>query len=147
MRIPFTIDEEIFINQYTQHINSLKKLDEWFNLQSVQNKKNTILNVLDMVIQAHPTYDEISLAACTLNKRNSSSATKLLNQNKPYYKYGYELIDFPEQELLNSFNILLVTLSIADSRRKREECANGCTHWWHQDLSNELILRQLKECK
>lgn len=145
MKRHFTIDEEILINQFTQQIHSFESMEKWFNSYSITDKREIILNLLDMVIQAHPTYEEIFLAADKLKKSSSPSAIKLLNKNKPYTKFGYELANLPEKELVNGFGILLITLSIADGRRKSEECSNGCNHWWHRDLSDESILQELKQ--
>ncbi|GIF06910.1 hypothetical protein Asi03nite_44480 [Actinoplanes siamensis] len=39
--------------------------------------------------------------------------------------------NLPEAEMEKSFRILLALLSIADSRRREVDCANGCTHSWH----------------
>lgn len=147
MQKPFTIEEEILLNQFTQQIHSLAYMKDWFAVQDDAQKRNTILNLLNMVIQAHPTDREIAAAIQTCKKDASPAAAKLRNKNKPYYKFGYELANLPEKELTSSFEILLVTLSIADSRRKSEDCTNGCSHWWHRDLSDKTVLRQLRKKK
>ena len=94
---------------------------------------------------AHPTYEEISLAVDKLGKKSSPSAVKLLNKSRPYNKYGYEISNLPEYELINAFDILLVVLSISDNRRRLEECSNGCNHWWHMDLSDKAVVQWLRQ--
>lgn len=145
MNRPFTINEEIFINQFSQRIHTLKTMEKWFDKYSVSDKRNIILNLLGMVIQAHPTYEEISLAVDKLGKKSSPSAVKLLNKSRPYNKYGYEISNLPEYELINAFDILLVVLSISDNRRRLEECSNGCNHWWHMDLSDKAVVQWLRQ--
>lgn len=144
MRQSLTMEEEIFINQFTQKLHSLETMEKWFVQKDEPYKREIILNLLNMVIQSHPTYEEMSTAIAYLKKNTSTAAVKLLNTRRPFAKYGYELADLPERELLNSFDILLVTLSIADNRRKTEECCGGCNHWWHKDLSDQSVLLQLK---
>lgn len=144
MKKSLTMEEEIFINQFTQKLHSLETMEKWFVQKDEPYKREIILNLLNMVIQSHPTYEEMSTAIAYLKKNSSTSAVKLLNTRRPFAKYGYELADLPECELLNSFDILLVTLSIADNRRKKEECSGGCNHWWHKDLSDQSVLLQLK---
>ena len=144
MRRFLNINEEIFLNQFSQGLVTLEKMNEWFTAYDLLNKKDIIYNLLNMVIQSHPTYDEIESSAISLNKITSSSAVKLLNRNKPFNKFGYEICDLPERELQTGFNILLLTLAKADKRRKEQEDSNNCTHWWHKDLSDEEYLQKLR---
>ena len=145
MKRHFSIEEEIFINQFVQHLHSLDAMVEWFNDRDYDDKKEVIHNLINMVIQSHPTYDEITKAAEELRLIKSPAAVKLLNPNKPYSKFGYELVGLPERELEKCFELLLVTLSIADNRRRDTACINGCNHWWHKDLSDEAVIEQIRE--
>ena len=147
MRRFLNIDEEIFLNQFSQGLVSLEKMNSWFEKYDIINRKDIIHNLLNMMIQSHPTYEEIESAAKSIKKVTSSAATKLLNRNKPFNKFGYELCDLPEKELLNCFDIMLLTFSISDNRRKSQEDPNNCNHWWHKDLSDERYLEQLRKSK
>lgn len=139
-----TIDEEIFLNQFTQGLYPLERMVDWFKQYDLENKKNIIFNLLNMVIQSHPTYEEIEAAAKSIKKSTSSSAIKLLNRKKPFNKFGYELCNLPENELLICFQILLLTFTQADNRRKSQENLNDCNHWWHKDLSDDEYLKKLR---
>ena len=138
------LDDEIFLNQFIQNIHSLESVKKWFDTKSHEEKKIIILDVLDMVIQSHPTYEEICYTVEGLKFSKTPTAVKLLNKNKPFNKFGYELADLPENELERGFILLLKILSVADKRRKCTCCANGCQHWWHRDLSDVSVLRELK---
>ncbi len=140
-----TIDEEIFLNQFSQGIHSLDEMNAWFELYDLQGKRDIMDNLLNMVIQAHPTYDDIKLSATILGKEKSSSAVMLLNTNRPFGKFGYEICGLSEKELINGFDILLLTLRKADNRRKDAEDLRECNHWWHKDLSDEDYLRKLRK--
>ena len=139
-----TIEEEIYINQFVQQLHSLETMEKWFDLYNYDEKRCVILNLINLVIQAHPTIEEIAYAADQLKMANTPATIKLLNPNKPYIKFGYELANLPKPELNGCFKLLLVTLSIADNRRKTEKCSNGCNHWWHLDLSDEAVLKKLR---
>lgn len=145
MKRNFTIDEEIFINQFVQQLHSSEVMEAWFSDRDHAEKREVILNLLNMVVQAHPTDEEIELAARKLGKENSPSAVKLMNKRKPYCTYGYELADLPEKELKTGFLLLLTILSMADSRRRATECKDGCSHWWHKDLSDEATVQGIKQ--
>ena len=139
------LDDEIFLNQFSQNIYSLETVKKWFDAKNHEEKKAIILDVLDMVIQSHPTYEEISCTAEELKLSKTPAAVKLLNTNKPFNKFGYELADLPEKEMERGFILLLKIFSVADKRRRSMCCANGCHHWWHRDLSNVSVLREIKK--
>ena len=141
---PISLNDEIFINQFSQCLHTLEDMNRWFNEKSIIKKREIIFGLLNMVIQSHPTYEEIESAAKTIKKITSVSAVKLLNKNKPYNKFGYEICELPEKELIVGFDILLLTLAISDNRRKSSENPNECNHWWHKDLSNLEYLESLR---
>lgn len=143
MRRMLTIDEEILINQFTQELISIDIINDWFDNHDLINKKDIVFNLLNMVIQSHPTYDELESSAIELKKIKSSVAVKLLNKNRPYNKFGYEICNLPEKDLKVGFNILLLTLTKADNRRKQQE-KGACNHWWHKDLSDEKYLETIR---
>lgn len=145
MKRCITIDEEIFINQFTQGIHNLQEMNEWFESYDLSNKRDLLENLFCMVLQSQPTYDEIETSALYLKKLRSSSAVILLNRNKPFHKYGYQICNLPEKELLNGFDILILTLAKSDTRRKLEECGKDCRHWWHKDLSNDKYLKTVRD--
>lgn len=136
------IDEEIFINQFSQGLHKLNDMDEWFERYDEVDKKAIISNLLNMVVQSHATVDEIRSAAELIGKEKSPATIKLMNPRKPYSKFGWEICSLPEKELSIGFNVLLMTLSISDGRRKAEE--KYCNHWWHRDLSDEKYLEELR---
>lgn len=139
------LEQEIFINQFSQNLHTIGEMQEWFLSYSIQERKNIVSGILNMVFQAHPRYAEIEKAVAVSTHRTSSAAQKLLSRKKPFSKYGHELCLLPEKELSYSFDILLLLLKIADGRRKSEEPSGFCTHWWHQDLSNRQYLQWLKK--
>ena len=144
MRKCLSIDEEIILNQFSQGLFTLEEMNHWFAMYDLLDKRDIVQHLLNMVIQAHPTYDDIEGSAILLKKVTSASAVKLLNRKKPFSKFGYEICDLPEKELLIGFDILLLTLVKADTRRKEQEDPKECNHWWHKDLSDENYLRKLK---
>ena len=144
MKRNLTIHEEIFLNQFVQNLHLLNEMNDWFNSYDLLDKKDILHGLLNMVIQAHPTYDELEMSATELKKRNSASAVKLLNKDKPFDKFGHEICNLPEKELQIGFDILLLTLAKADTRRKEAEDPKDCHHWWHKDLSDEEYLEQVR---
>ena len=138
------LDDEILLNQFIQKICPLEIVNKWFDTKSCEEKRKIVLDVLDMTVQSHPTYDEILYVVEELNVSKTPAAVKILNRNKPFYKFGHELANLPENELHGVFILLLKILSVADKRRKCTCCANGCQHWWHRDLAKASVLTEIK---
>ena len=143
MKRCLTMQEQIFINQFSQSIHTLDEMKVWFDSQNISDKRDIMENLFNMMLQSHPTIEDIKSSALEINKSKSSSASMLLNKNKPFNKFGYEICKLPEKELSTGFCILLLTLSKADNRRKMSEKPNECNHWWHKDLSNSASLDEL----
>ena len=106
-----SLDGEIFINQFIQNIHSSENVKKWFDIKNGEEKKKIILDILDMAMQSHPTYEEILCAVEELNFSKTPAAVKILNPNKPFYKFGYELANLPEKELERALILLLKILS------------------------------------
>lgn len=138
-----TIYEEIILNQFSQRIYSLDEMNKWFCEYTHTDKKNIVQGLLNMVIQSGATVGDIYFAASYLRKTASPSSVKLLDPRKPFAKFGYEICDLPEKELCIGFSILLLTLSVADNRRKLSELPDTCSHWWHKDLSDKEYLKKV----
>ena len=51
MKRCLTTDEEIFINQFSQNLHSLEDINNWFFSYDLENKRDIISNLLNIVIQ------------------------------------------------------------------------------------------------
>ena len=50
----------------------------------------------------------------------------------------------PQVELSDGLRLAIALLAIADERRRRTKCASGCSHWWHRDLRDDLVLARIR---
>lgn len=137
------IQDEILINQFVQHYKKDEELIDWFNTYPIKDKRKIICDILDLVIQAHPTYEEIEIASNNLGLNNSTPFVILSNKNKPFSKFGYKLSELPKAELNKVFLLLINILMIADNRRRQLEAPGSCHHWWHKDLSDAKYIEFL----
>jgi hypothetical protein len=67
----------------------------------------------------------------------------VLMSRGPFAAQVAKVVALPEAEREESFLLFIALLGIADGRRRQTECAGGCSHWWHQDLADELLIRRL----
>ena len=145
MKRCLSIEEEIFLNQFVQNIHSLDEMNAWFKAYEISERRDVIENLLNMVIQSHPTMEELETSICAIGKLNSSTANILLSKDKPFSKFGYRVCHLPENELLIAFDVLLLILSKSDTRRKSLEKPHECNHWWHKDLSDQAYLNVIRK--
>lgn len=137
----FTINEAIYINQFVQGIHQMDELTEWFCTYNDDDQKKLLMPILHIVMQSHPTIDEIRSGLKSLDAESSRMASVMLNTRIPFYENEEAIIEYEEDLVLN-FRILIVILRIADTRRKNTE--TYCNHWWHKDLSDEAYLQELR---
>jgi len=55
-----------------------------------------------------------------------------------------KLLKLPASESIKTFFLLMSLLAIADARRYSKYCQNGCSHWWHRDLSDRKVLDEIQ---
>jgi hypothetical protein len=145
MKDYFSIEELININSFVQNLYDYSDLEEWFICSPEAEQRNLIKKILELVIQSHPKSCEIESAIDNAKlKKTYTPCVMLLNPKESLERFGYKLISLPKNELLKSFKLLLFTLKIADTRRKKEEQSETCNHWWHKDLSNKDYVEELK---
>ncbi|NRA69270.1 MAG: hypothetical protein HRU19_32670, partial [Pseudobacteriovorax sp.] len=52
-----------------------------------------------------------------------------------------KICTLPENEREKSFKLLVSLLGVSDGRRRSEEVY--CNHWWHRDLSDDEVVRDI----
>lgn len=124
-------DLAITLNRLAQGLDSLESGVTWFNEMSLNDRKEVLRELRVFVIQAHPTHADAELAVMRSGVRSTATSAVLLLRPNLRDAMG-KITNLPELELERVFRLLLLLLGIADDRRKRISCANGCSHWWHQ---------------
>lgn len=126
---------QMVINQFSQHLITEEKVYDWFDTRSAAEKKEIVRELFQMVKQAHPDNGDLLLAIEKAPvKKRCTPAVMLQNPQRPFLTFGMDIVDLPITEIRNSFLILLNLFVIADTRRKIQ-CGDSCSHWWHKDLS------------
>jgi hypothetical protein len=82
--------------------------------------------------QAHPTPGEAREAVRLSGLRSTHTPAVLLllrDRVEPQLPVIAGLR--PRHERIRAFRLLLHLLAVADARRRRRTCADGCSHYWH----------------
>ena len=135
-------EQSIYLNQLANGVVPLEEGERWFAAQELERQREILLGLTGFVQQSHPTPSE-GLEAIQASRLKPTLTPCVLLRNKDF-KMGYSKIRLlPESELVPGFRLLVVLLGIADARRKKN-CPENCSHWWHRDLSDPKEVRRVR---
>lgn len=123
-------EREISINKIAQGIISLEQGMEWF--QSSDEKTRTeIMKTLDLCIyQSHPNKEDIEKGIVASGLKTTYSPCVLIRV-KPFNEVRRKVLRMSGIDQTRSFKLFVNVFSVADERRRKEQCESGCTHDWH----------------
>jgi len=121
---------ELQINKIAQGFIELRDGIDWFDACDLKSKKEILLSLSYFLGQAHPTRKEVDdgIELCELKRTYTPC---VLMAEKPFNDALSKIKKLPESEWKKSFILWVTILSIADKRRRKTDCLNGCTHKWH----------------
>jgi hypothetical protein len=83
-----------------------------------------------MILQAHPGPVEVSTAIAASCLRLTHTAAVMLSKGPPSQAAG-RIANLRAEEQPRAFQLLIALLGSADAARRRRDCNETCTHWWH----------------
>jgi hypothetical protein len=92
-----------------------------------------------MADQASACNDDIPVAIAS-----AGLGSQYLAPWTPTHRGSFQARNLTDQELIDAFRYLVEVFRIADARRRVKCGAPDCYHWWHQDLGNEDVLREVR---
>lgn len=123
-------EREITINKIAQGIIPLAEGLEWFQ-SSDENTRSEIMRTLDLCIyQSHPNKDDIEKGIEKSGLKSTYSPCILI-QTKPFNEVRRKVLRMSGIDQDRSFRLFVTVFSVADERRRKEQCAGGCAHDWH----------------
>lgn len=132
----------IRINQMAQGGRSLADASAWFSEHDAQEQRALIQTVGYLALQAGAVPADAKEAAERAGIKPGVPACVLMGKGVPKQQLD-KLLELPREENLRSFSFLVGLLSVADARRKASKCAAGCNHWWHRNLGDEEIVKEI----
>ena len=121
---------ELHLNQIAQGHITIKKGIDWFNSHDLNEKKEIIQTLSEILTQAHPTNNEIE-NGIEISKLKPTYTPCVLMAEKQFNEAVATIRNLPENELGKTFELWISIFSIADKRRRNTECIGGCAHEWH----------------
>lgn len=140
--IPFS--DVVRLNQFAQGLRPMAEARAWFAGLSGEQRKGVLRELAAMLQQAHPVPSEVTAAIARSGIKPTHTPSVLMSRGS-FAAQVAKVVALPEAEREKSFLLFITLLGIADARRRQTQCAAGCSHWWHQDLSDELLMRRLAQ--
>ena len=135
--------DEITINQIKQELISQEDAKNWFLSFSTEAQQEILQRLSYMTLQAGAREEDVSLAIAKSKLRPTYTPCVLLSKERLKEQMA-KLLKLPPSEFIKAFFLLISLLAIADARRYCKYCQDGCSHWWHRDLSERKILDEIR---
>ncbi len=138
-----TIDQ-IHLNRMVQGIEERGAFFSMFDAADEARRRELLRTATRMAEQAGAKEEDVSAAIVDagVNPRRTSAVVAGL---PPLRQNIWRLSSLPMADLSDGIRLMLALFAIADARRRATVCANGCSHWWHGDLSDtEALLAALE---
>ena len=140
----FTIADLILLNKYVQGIVKQEIIYEWFFSFQESDKKQAIKNIWCLALQAQVIESDVEEATKFAGlKTTHTPVVMLLSGQEPFKNKGYKLSNLEGVVLDQGFKLVLECFVLAEQRRKFMEGSLPCHHWWHKDLSDELVVKEI----
>jgi hypothetical protein len=125
-----TGERMMLLNELSQGRRPLAEGLAWFESLPVDERRAVIRELAYYIVQAKATRDEVEVSIGLAGVKPGVTPSVLLSRG-PLGEQLAKVGNLPEPEMSKSFRILISLLSVADARRRRVDCANGCQHPWH----------------
>ena len=136
----------LYLNQIAQGVVPLNEALDAYRVLPPSERSDAIRRLSLMVHESHPRPAEITDAIRASGLKPTFTPCIMLVAGSSTYGQLSRIAGLPDDELDKAFVLLMQLFQIADSRR-RESCGDSCYHWWHQDLSDDFVLRELKSSR
>ena len=135
--------DEIAINQIQQELISQQDAKNWFLSFPTEAQQEILQRLSYMALQAGARETDVSLAIAKSKLRPTYTPCVLLSKGRLKEQMA-KLLKLPNSEFIKAFFLLISLLAIADARRYSKYCQDGCSHWWHRDLSDSNVLNEIR---
>jgi hypothetical protein len=125
--------ESHFLNSLAQDIRSMGEGKEWFEKLPFEKQLEILREISLYAQQAGVRESDVQNAIDKSGLKATYTPCILASKGNLKIQLA-KILNLPKVEYLKSFILLLSLFSVADERRRNNQCKNGCSHWWHQEL-------------
>jgi hypothetical protein len=134
--------DELLLNQVAQCVISVQSAKEWFAQLDDDYQEMVLRKLAVMIQQASSTKDDVKNAIQLPEVRETGTAAVLLSRGRLLVQLA-KVVGLPRRQRAEGFVPMVATFRVADTRRRVTRCLGQCTHWWHRDLSDPVVVADL----
>ncbi len=139
-----TIQELVLLNQYVQGVVLKKEIDNWFSSLEETDKQSVVKSIWVLATQAQVIESDIFIATLAAELKPTHTPVVMISKGDvSLYNRGYRLSELKGTILNQAFLLVLECFALAERRRKEKEGTSECNHWWHKDLSDERVIKEI----
>lgn len=136
--------ELLFLNKYTQGLVTQSEIIDWFLMLHEVDKQKAVADVWVLATQARIREEDVPEVLTKAGLKPTHTPVIMLTKGKiPFHKHGLCLSTLKGTVLKQAFLLVLECFAYAERRRKKNEDPLTCNHWWHKDLSDEEVIRDI----
>jgi hypothetical protein len=143
----FDLPDLIRVNQLVRHRIDFKGFRAWFTDLPFERRRALTCLLCEFAYQAGVSianWDE-SLSAIDVPATDPvvEQLCSLRQSDHPLFALFGFLEKLPAAELPVAFKLFVYLFGVAESRAYRSESKEHCNHWWHRDLLDKRVVRDL----
>ncbi|MEU9845448.1 DUF5958 family protein [Actinomadura sp. NPDC048032] len=120
----------ILLNELSQGRRPLSEGIFWYRNLSVESQREVVRELAYYALQAGATTDDAQASIALAEVKPTATPAVLVSRGEIRQQLA-KVGNLPASEMETSFRLLLAILSVADTRRRKVQCAQGCSHFWH----------------
>ena len=140
----FSFSEYLLVNQWIQGLVPISTLSSWFEVSTDRRKADILEHLVELCEQARAKPEDgiSAIRNSGLNPRRSAGVILSRGATRAAFR---TLEKLKKADGNDAFVLLLHLLRVADIRRKAGESPGTCKHWWHLDLGNPEVVKELRQ--
>ncbi len=126
-------EQSKFLNKLAQGTRSVEDGKDWFQDLLPEKQLEVLREISVYIQQAGARETDVPEAIEKARIKETYTPCALLKNGRLKMQLA-KVLNLPSTEYLKSFFLLVSLFSVADMRRRSNQCKNGCSHWWHQSF-------------
>ncbi|MFE7789732.1 DUF5958 family protein [Streptomyces sp. NPDC057460] len=125
-------ERDVMLNELAQGLRPMSQGVEWFDALGPEEQSEALLFLCHHCVQARVVAEDGPESIRRAGLRPTHTPAVLITRGRIEHQLGKIASLTPLDERRKAFRLLVAVLAIADGRRRKRFCSDGCGHWWHR---------------
>ncbi|MCX5315549.1 DUF5958 family protein [Streptomyces sp. NBC_00154] len=125
-------ERDVLLNELAQGLRPMSQGIEWFDALGPEEQSEALLFLCHHCVQARAVAEDGPESIRRAGLRPTHTPAVLITRGRIEHQLGKIASLTPLDERRKAFRLMVAVLAIADGRRRKRFCSDGCGHWWHR---------------